>query len=510
MENTFVWILIIAGATTALLGVFLVASERELKKKRLEIEELLAKLSDTAAQSEAPPVDLVDPVDKNEISRLMAINDDLQNQVNTQTAKLELARRTIDELETAAPEGSNRQAELDALRAANTQMSAEIDALKGRLELSAARASESASQNEQWADHERRLRQEITDLNEKLEDSRHQIRELENSQQTIANSEAIEAAHAQERQSFESRIADLGKELAAAREKSQEYDSVRNQLAESEQIQRDLAEQNRRNGEEIAHWRLRAAEAAESRRRLAALTPVCDGLRAKYETLAQQSKEFQDDLLAFVGLITEPIKANVPDGGSMDAAANAENSSTPTDPGEAAPGIAAAADDTGPKSKRVLGVVALILLGALGLFTYHAWNSPTEEPSVTAANLYPPPSAISPKISANAAAAPSAAARESEAAPSRKPNTSPQASAALAQQRPAKASLNVSGAYEIIRPTRVYAAPAELSTLIAEIEPGTKVNVVNARDGWLEIRSKHGRPPGYIRTETAARVTGQK
>lgn len=509
MENTFVWILIIAGATIALLGVFLVASERELKKKRLEIEELLAKLSDTAAQSEAPSVDLVDPVDKNEISSLMAINDDLQNQVNTQTAKLELARRTIDELETAAPEGSNRQAELDALRAANTQMSAEIDALKGRLELSGARASESASQNEQWADNERRLRQEITDLNEKLEESRHQIRELENSQQTIANSEAIEAAHAQERQSFESRIAELGKELAAAQEKSQEYDSVRNQLAESEQIQRELAEQNRRNGDEIAHWRLRAAEAAESRRRLAALTPVCDGLRAKYETLAQQSKEFQNDLLAFVGLITEPIKANVPDGGSMDAAADAENSSTPSDPGEAAPGIAAAAD-AGPKSKRVLGVGALILLGALGLFTYRVWNSSTEEPSVATANLYPPPSAISPKISADAAAAPGAAARESEAAPSRKPNTSPQASAALAQQRPAKASLNVSGAYEIIRPARVYAAPAELSTLIAEIERGTKVNVVNARDGWLEIRSKHGRPPGYIRTETAARVTGQK
>jgi hypothetical protein len=42
--------------------------------------------------------------------------------------------------------------------------------------------------------------------------------------------------------------------------------------------------------------------------------------------------------------------------------------------------------------------------------------------------------------------------------------------------------------------------------LIGDIEPGVKVNVVNARDGWLEIHSKHGRPPGYIRKEAAARV----
>jgi hypothetical protein len=32
------------------------------------------------------------------------------------------------------------------------------------------------------------------------------------------------------------------------------------------------------------------------------------------------------------------------------------------------------------------------------------------------------------------------------------------------------------------------------------------VNVVSARDGWLEIRSKNGRPPGFIKSDTAVRV----
>jgi hypothetical protein len=55
----------------------------------------------------------------------------------------------------------------------------------------------------------------------------------------------------------------------------------------------------------------------------------------------------------------------------------------------------------------------------------------------------------------------------------------------------------------------VYAAPNELSQLIGEIEPGVKVSVVNIRDGWLEIHSKHGRPPGFIRREVAVRIAGR-
>ena len=41
MDSTFVWILVFAGAAVALLGLFLLASERELKAKRREIEKLV-------------------------------------------------------------------------------------------------------------------------------------------------------------------------------------------------------------------------------------------------------------------------------------------------------------------------------------------------------------------------------------------------------------------------------------------------------------------------------------
>lgn len=74
---------------------------------------------------------------------------------------------------------------------------------------------------------------------------------------------------------------------------------------------------------------------------------------------------------------------------------------------------------------------------------------------------------------------------------------------ASAAAKPAQAGW---GSYQIVRPTRVFSEPRDDSQLIANVEPGLQVNVVDTRDGWLEIRSKHGRPPGFIRKEAAVRI----
>ena len=64
----------------------------------------------------------------------------------------------------------------------------------------------------------------------------------------------------------------------------------------------------------------------------------------------------------------------------------------------------------------------------------------------------------------------------------------------------------VQGTFEITRPTQVYSGPSDTSLLIANIEPGMKINVVDSRDGWLEISSKHGRPSGFVRQAAAMRI----
>jgi hypothetical protein len=56
------------------------------------------------------------------------------------------------------------------------------------------------------------------------------------------------------------------------------------------------------------------------------------------------------------------------------------------------------------------------------------------------------------------------------------------------------------GLYETTRPTSVYQEPAGSARVVNKIAKGTQVTVVRSIGDWLEIRSKHDNPPGYIRS----------
>ncbi|MGH7768850.1 MAG: hypothetical protein ACREQP_15495 [Candidatus Binatia bacterium] len=103
-----------------------------------------------------------------------------------------------------------------------------------------------------------------------------------------------------------------------------------------------------------------------------------------------------------------------------------------------------------------------------------------------------------------AAAPPSArsAARSVEPAPPQARERTVAKSAAPAPapsgRRPAEA-----GTYEIIRDTAVLEKPSVASREVALIQQGTAINVVGSQGEWLEVRSKHGKPPGYVRRDDA-------
>ena len=67
-----------------------------------------------------------------------------------------------------------------------------------------------------------------------------------------------------------------------------------------------------------------------------------------------------------------------------------------------------------------------------------------------------------------------------------------------ARSRPAEP-----GIYETIRTTSVFERPSGTSKKIATIEKETRVTVVGSVGEWLEVRSKHGNPPGFISREDA-------
>ena len=61
--------------------------------------------------------------------------------------------------------------------------------------------------------------------------------------------------------------------------------------------------------------------------------------------------------------------------------------------------------------------------------------------------------------------------------------------------------------YETVRSTPVYQEPANSSRVLAQIAKGTEISVVASNNGWLEIRSMHGKPPGFIRADDAMFVS---
>lgn len=61
----------------------------------------------------------------------------------------------------------------------------------------------------------------------------------------------------------------------------------------------------------------------------------------------------------------------------------------------------------------------------------------------------------------------------------------------------------VIGPYEVLYPTSVYSEPRADSRQVASVDAGTKVNVVDVQGDWLEVRSRQGRPPGFIKKDSA-------
>ena len=62
------------------------------------------------------------------------------------------------------------------------------------------------------------------------------------------------------------------------------------------------------------------------------------------------------------------------------------------------------------------------------------------------------------------------------------------------------------GIYETRRTTNVHEEPSASAKTVASIPQGTRVTVVSSSGDWLEVHSKRGNPPGFIRRDDAAFV----
>ena len=59
------------------------------------------------------------------------------------------------------------------------------------------------------------------------------------------------------------------------------------------------------------------------------------------------------------------------------------------------------------------------------------------------------------------------------------------------------------GIYQTLRSTPVYEAPSNSSRVLTQVERATRVTVIGSVGDWLEVRSRYGNPPGFIRADDA-------
>lgn len=68
---------------------------------------------------------------------------------------------------------------------------------------------------------------------------------------------------------------------------------------------------------------------------------------------------------------------------------------------------------------------------------------------------------------------------------------------------PTSRRASAAGAYETRDSTPLFEQPSASSQVVANIPAGTRVEVVSAKGDWLEVHSRRGNPPGFIRRQDA-------
>lgn len=528
MESMFIWIVLFSAAAVLLLGAFLVASEKELKKKRSEINDLLGRLEDAStASTTAPSAEAA--ASGAEVTGLRAKNQELQKDIAALQDDLDAAHRAIDELRAAKPAADNYASldELQQIRGANTQLFAQVEDLRRQLQASEAQLNSASTTDNGANERQTQLENSLIELKHQLEKSQTRNRELENSAMPVADVSVIEAKHREETEKLQAKVAELENSLSASAESARQIDGLQQRLRESEKLEQELRASMRQREEELHQWQERLAASDEMKKRMLALQPVFDQLVAKQSTLIEQQKNYHGELKSFAQFLSAshdgtiaPLAypdAHIDQEGAIPVpslltpatAASIRNEMTGA-PEANNRGQASGEAEIAPKGNRVFGVFHAVIAVAIGgALTALFWNQSGDQPVTHAAK----PSPVAVPAQKTAAPIPQQAAPSTETgAPAAVVNNN--AEAPLGQIEPARkakaqpAARAVAGTYEVTRGTRVFAAPTEFSQQVGEIEPGLKVNVVNARDGWLEIHSKHGRPPGFIRSGAAARIDG--
>jgi chromosome segregation ATPase len=241
VETVYVWMFIFAGATMIVEGICLLASERELRKQRREIDVLRRNHRPSGDQGfeTLRNKELIEKISSlsNELEDTKRMMEGLQRHQRVSDSalkqRLQASQETIKELEA-------EQQCLAGVNFENQQLRDKIMNLQNQLQASEIQFREPAWQNRP-AEHYEQLQKEIVELKQQAEEGQAKASELK----------AVQ----------EEQIKNLQRELFMAKKAVQELDATSERLAGMERVCQELREENRRLEDRISRWQVRPAAA---------------------------------------------------------------------------------------------------------------------------------------------------------------------------------------------------------------------------------------------------------
>jgi myosin heavy subunit len=268
METLYVWLFIFAGATMIVQGICLLASERELRKQRREID--LLRRNHRPSENQG--------FETRQSAELVMRNKELIEKISSLSSELGESKRMMEDLQRhqrvsdselkqqlQASQGTIKELEAEQQRLAgvnfeNQQLRDEIANLKNQFQASEIRLRESVWQNRP-AEHYEQLQKEIVELKQQAEEGQATARALEAVQEQLGAVESREMILKEQQHKLEARIENLQRALFMAKKAVQELDATCERLVGMERVCQELREENRRLEDEISRWHVRPVAA---------------------------------------------------------------------------------------------------------------------------------------------------------------------------------------------------------------------------------------------------------
>ena len=491
--------------------------QRRLVRAQTENQQLQGKIDNLGNQLETSETQLRESMGR--IQEAVDFSATLQSEIAALKQQMVERENAIETLQSAAQRAAKIQSESQELCFENQRLQEELKNHRVQLNASETRLHESARRNQQVSDRCERLEAEVADLNRQLENSQSKAREVESAQQQLANVESREMIHRQQQQQLEALIIDLDRQLSKGKIQVQVLDDTHQRLRETERVCQELAEENRRLGEEVSVWQERLAASEESQRQVSILRRQLEELQTEHARLINGKRQAQEELaasgepIAVSRLLSDSDGAKVIqttanvgaelslDRGRLSAAKVHQRMPSAIAISEAK-SLNNDSQTRGDQSHLSTGDLAAgIHLEKEEQASWVVWTSVKRQWGfgAVAATIVVIAGAVATGVLGTKFSAPKEVAVV--------PETSFQEYKVEAVSKPQKKPApRLRGTFETVRPTQVYSGPSENSVFIADIGRGMKLNVVDSSYGWLEIRSRHGRPPGFIRQDAAVSI----